>query len=196
MKGVSFIFAIGGAAVGAVASYFITKNICDKEKEKDLNDIREMYEERIEKIVKTKELIKEQEKLKDELMKEIEKKDEEAKRESVEGTDYTSCFKAHKKDEKKEEIRFVTEAEAQKYSKDYELVGLTLYNDDVLIDDETENIIEDYEHLIGKVVFDNVRTMNAEEGIYILNPDRKAIYDITVIDERFNGDDYEPVHIE
>lgn len=200
MKGIAFIFAIGGAAVGAAVSYFVTKDICDKKRDADLNDIRDMYEERISKIVRSKEALKEQEVLKDKMMKEMEKQDDlnHLDAQNKVTTDYTSYFKKVKTKDNKETdgIRFITESEAQRYCKDYELIGLSLYSDDVLIDDNTENIIEDYEPWIGKDGITSIKRDNDAESIYILNPFRKEIYDVTVIDKRFNGDDYGPVEIE
>jgi hypothetical protein len=97
-------------------------------------------------------------------------------------------------------IKFITDNEAQKIldeSNEYELVGLSLYEDDVIIDDETENILEDYGFWIGDDAIENIRKSytGEERSIYILNETRKAIYDITVIEERF-GDYREPVEIE
>lgn len=204
MKGAGIIFALAGAAVGAAASYFVTKKVCDKQKDQELDDIRNMYEDRIKKIVQSKDAMKEMEALKDEMMKEMEKQDKEKKdseklaSQDANHTDYTQYFdksKAQVKEAESESIRFITEAEAQKYSKDYELIGLTLYGDDVLIDDETENIIEDFEPWIGKNGIANIRDERGE-SIYILNPSRKAVYDVTVMEERFGDEDYEPVRID
>ena len=203
MKGAGIIFALAGAAVGAAVSYFVTKKVCDKQKDQELDDIRNMYEDRIKKIVQSKDAMKEMEALKDEMMKEMEKQDQEKKEseklanQDENHTDYTQYFdksKAPVKEEPKN-IRFITEEEAHKYSKDFELIGLTLYGDDVLIDDETESIIEDFEPWIGKNGIANIRDEHGE-SIYILNPSRKAVYDVTVMEERFGDEDYEPVRID
>lgn len=190
------IFVVGVAA-GAVTSYYITKDKLNKEYEESLNGIRRSYDERVEKIHNSAEAIKLLHEKKDAIMQEIEKQVEEQKLDSektVVETDYSSISsikKEKKKAETKDPIHIITEQEAQsKATSGFEIVGLTLYEDDVLVDDETENIIEDYEPWIGVGGLNNIRN-NESEAIYILNENRKAIYDITVIDERF-GDDYDP----
>lgn len=190
------IFVVGVAA-GAAASYYFTKEKLNKEYEESLNAIRQSYDERVEKIHNSAEAIKLLHEKKDAIMQEIEKQVEEQKLESekpVVETDYSSISavkKEKKKAETKEPIHIITEQEAQsKATSGYEIVGLTLYEDDVLVDDETENIIEEYEYWIGAGGLSTIRN-NDSEAIYILNENRKAIYDITVIDERF-GDDYDP----
>ena len=191
------IFVVGVAA-GAAASYFITKDKLNKEYEESLNLIRASYDERVEKIHNSAEAIKLPHEKKDAIMQEIEKQVEEQKLDSekktVTETDYSSISaikKEKKKSETKDPIHIITEQEAQsKANSGFEIVGLTLYEDDVLVDDDTENIIEDYEPWIGVGGLNNIRN-NESEAIYILNEDRKAIYDITVIDERF-GDGYDP----
>ena len=65
-----------------------------------------------------------------------------------------------------------------------------------MIDDETENIIASSEipYWIGDGNLSEIRSKYGEESVYILNTERSAIYDITVLDERFGVDD-EPVTI-
>ena len=191
---------IAGAAVGAVASYFITKGKLNKDHETEIMDIREMYDERVEKIQHASDAIKTLHEKKAEIMHEMEEKAKENgelhENYDTEQVDYTS-FSAKKNVTKKENlnpIRVITEQEAEKFSKEYELIGLSLYDDDVLIDDESENIIEDYEPWVGVKSLSTLRT-NGDESIYILNEEREAIYDITVVDERF-GDVDELVTIE
>lgn len=189
------IFVVGVAA-GAAASYFITKDKLNKEYEESLDNIRKTYDERVEKIHNSAEAIKLLHEKKEAIMQEIEKQVEEQKLDSekTEYVDYSAVSaikKEKKKAETKDPIHIITEQEAQsKANSGFEIVGLTLYEDDVLVDDDTENIIEDYEPWIGVGGLNNIRN-NESEAIYILNEERKAIYDITVIDERF-GDGYDP----
>lgn len=197
MKGASALIFIAGAAVGAVVSYFVTKKAEEKRYEQDLTDIRNMYDERVKKIEQSRENLDEMNKKKAEIMQDIEKKVEQEKLKNPEGefTDYSSISRYNKKKpEITEPIKLITEAEVQQYAKDYELIGMSLYDDDVLIDDETENIFKEYDHLIGDQDFDELRRNSVDGGVYILNAERKAIYDITIMDERF-GDDYEPIEI-
>lgn len=196
MKGMSIIFGLAGAAIGAAVSYFVTKSTCEKKYEQQFNDIRDMYEERIEKVKADKVEIHAVEDAKAAIMQNLEEKvnAEKLQNQNSEYVDYTSAFKKSEPavdDEDIREIKFITESEAQKYSKDYELVGLTLYDDDVLIDDETENIIASSEipYWIGDGNLSEIRNKYGEESVYILNTERSAIYDITVLDERFGVDD-------
>ena len=196
MKGMSIIFGLAGAAIGAAVSYFVTKSTCEKKYEQQFNDIRDMYEERIEKVKADKVEIHAVEDAKAAIMQNLEEKvnAEKLQNQNSEYIDYTSAFKKSEPavdDEDIRGIKFITESEAQKYSKDYELVGLTLYDDDVLIDDETENIIANSEipYWIGDGNLSEIRNKYGEESVYILNTERSAIYDITVLDERFGVDD-------
>lgn len=197
MKGAGALIFIAGAAIGAVASYFITKKNEEKKYNDSLVDIRNMYDERVKKIEQSRENLDEMNKKKAEIMQDIEKKveQEKLKNPETEFTDYSSISRYNKKKpEITEPIKLITEAEVQQYAKDYELIGMSLYDDDVLIDDETENIFKEYDHLIGDQDFDELRRNSVDGGVYILNTERKAIYDITIMDERF-GDDYEPIEI-
>ena len=188
---------IAGAAVGAVASFFITKEKLNKDHEEETEALRQMYNERVDKIQNASDAIKTLHEKKAAIMQDIEaqvKKEEEEK--SAGETDYSAISnnkKKHKEEKKLEPIRVISEREAQKYSKEFELLGLSLYEDNVLIDDETENIIEDFEPWVGVSSLSDLRAVG-DESIYILNEERKAIYDITVVDERF-GDADEPFTI-
>jgi myosin heavy subunit len=171
-----------------------------EKKSEEVNDIREMYNERIRNIEKARTEIDTMNEKKEEIAKEVEKKAEEDPISNSENfVDYSAISKKGKKSKKgNSPIKIISESEAQQYSKDYELIGLSLYEDDVLIDDETENIISPSEmtYWIGENGIENIRnSFESNGGTYILNETRKAIYDITLLDERF-GDDYEPVTIE
>ena len=201
MKGLHVIVAIASAGIGAAVTYFVTKKYYEDKFSTEVEEIRQMYNERVDDILKSRAAVDEMNKKKAEMMQELEKKVEQQQLENPEGEmiDYAGITKKKKKKEEKpnDPIKFITEAEAQQYSKEYELVGLTLYEDNVLTDDETENIIasEEMKYWIGENGIEGIRnTFGNNEGVYILNEDRKAIYDITVMDERF-GDDYEPVTI-
>ena len=201
MKGMSIIFGLAGAGIGAAVSYFVTKKICAKQYEQQFNDIRVMYEERINKIVADKVEVHAVEDAKAAIMQNLEEKvkAEKLQNQNSEYVDYTSAYKKTEiiaEEDEPHGIKFITESEAQKYSKEYELLGLTLYDDDVLIDDETENIIANSEipYFIGEGNLSAVRERYGEESVYILNTEKGAIYDITVMDERFGVDD-EPVTI-
>lgn len=202
MKGTAFIFGAAGAIIGATASYFITKKICQKEAEQQYNDIRAMYEERIGKIMTQKITVESDEEKKAEMMRQLEEKveAEKASEQNTDYVDYTSNFKKSVNAQEEElfkGIKFITEAEAQKYSKEYELLGLTLYEDDVLIDDETENIIDgsEIEYWIGAGNIPEIRSKCEDAPVYILNTMKKAVFDITVMGEKFGQDEYEPVTI-
>ena len=194
MKGINILFFIGGAAVGAVASYIFTKNNCSRDVDAQIDEIRNMYEERVKNIENSRRELDKMNEKKAEMMRDLEEKVKKEE-ESVEmNTDYNSISKSKPKQDAKT-IKIVTDAEAQNYTKNsFELIGLTLYSDDVLTDDETENIIEDYADWIGINGIEDIRESDTGEGVYILNEERKAVYDITVIDERF-GDDDDPITI-
>lgn len=195
MKGINFIFFAVGATFGAVASYIVSKNKFESEMDQQIEELRLMYDERVAKIESSRKALDEMNEKKAEMMRDLEKKVEEEQQANV-ATDYNSISKPKKKVAKPgESIKFITDVEAQHYTADdYELIGLSLYEDDILIDDETENIIQDYEDWIGVNGIDDIRKSADGDGVYILNEERKAIYDITVIDERF-GDDDELVQI-
>jgi len=194
MKGINILFFIGGAAVGAVASYIFTKDKCAKDVDAQIDEIRKMYEERVKNIENSRRELDKMNEKKAEMMRDLEEKVKKEE-ESIEmNTDYNSISKSKPKQDAKT-IKIVTDAEAQNYTKNgLELIGLTLYSDDVLTDDETENIIEDYADWIGINGIEDIRESDTGEGVYILNEERKAVYDITVIDERF-GDDDDPITI-
>jgi uncharacterized membrane protein YgaE (UPF0421/DUF939 family) len=194
MKGINILFFIGGAAVGAVASYIFTKDKYAKDVDAQIDEIRDMYEKRVKNIENSRRELDKMNEKKAEMMRDLEEKVKKEE-ESVEmNTDYNSISKSKPKQNTKT-IKIVTDAEAQNYTKNgLELIGLTLYSDDVLTDDETENIIEDYADWIGINGIEDIRESDTGEGVYILNEERKAVYDITVIDERF-GDDDDPITI-
>lgn len=197
-----FLIFVAGAAAGAVASFFVTKKKLNSEHEEEINSLREMYDERVDKIQHSADAIKALKEKKDAIMHDMEQKAKEAEKvmspapAPTTTIDYSAISARKKPEAEKVEdpIRIVTEQEAQKYSKDYELIGLSLYEDNVLIDDETENIIEDFGPWVGVSSLSELRN-SGDESVYILNEGRKAIYDITVLDERF-GDVDEPFTIE
>ena len=198
----NFLIFIAGAAAGAVASYFITKNKLNNEHLSEIEEIREMYDERINKIKDVSEVFKKQYAQKEEILNNLEEKaktenEKDDKKVVVKDNDHFVDYsgistKKLKQDKPKEPVRIITENEAGNYTgKGYDLVGMSLYTDDVLIDDETENIIEDCESWVGATSLSDIRENgDSERSVYILNEDRKMVVDITVIDERF-GDDYE-----
>ena len=191
MKAINFLFAAAGAGIGSAVTYFVLKKKLD-EKDKEIIDIRSSFRSRVKEIENERATIDSAAKKKAEMIADLEKKTEDKLPDQY--VDYSSITKkAPVKSDNP--IRFIAESEAQKYSKDFELIGLSLYSDNVLIDDETDNIIEEYEYWIGKDGIDTIRNMDKGEPIYILNEYRKTVYDVTVLDERF-GDDYEPVTIE
>ena len=202
MKNVLIFLA--GVAAGAAASYFVTKKKCSAEADAILDDIQQTYNERLEKINKQHAQIEEMSRKKDEMMKEIEKQDAEAKTEdnpdnSTEYTDYSAIYKpAKKEDDSKSPIRVITEAEEENYVNDkgFDMRGLSVYKDGVVIDDETEEIVKDYESLLGNGCVGMIfRDYHDGETLCILNEDKNTVYDITVSEERF-GDDDEPGEIE
>lgn len=199
MKGIYILCAAAGAGIGSAVTYFIMRKKL-KAKNQEVIDIRTDYRNQLKEIQNSRKALDDMNQKKHEMMVELENKVNEEKlapRISEEViTDYNAITKTKPVKKNNNPIKFISDAEAQKYSKDYELVGLTLYEDNVLIDDETENIVAEYEYWIGPDGIDNIRKSYVEgENIYILNETRKAIYDINVIDERF-GDVYEPVEIE
>lgn len=202
MKGTAFIFGVAGVAIGAIASHFITKSICQKQREQEFNDIRNGYEERIAKIQSERIDVEALNERKEELMHQLEEKVEAEKFEDQRAgyTDYTASFKktvVEQEENVASGIKFITEAEAQKYLKDNALVGFTLYSDDVLISDESEEEVPSAEipYMFGDDGIAGIRANHRDDSeIYILNSERGEIYDIAVMDERF-GDDYEPVKI-
>lgn len=202
----NFLIFVAGAAVGAVASYFVVKNKLNNEHQAEIDELREMYDERISKIQNISEVFKKQYAKKEEILNDLEEK---AKAENVNVVkkeekkvvvkdndhfvDYSGISTAKLKQESpKDPVRIITENEASSYtSKGYDLVGMSLYTDDVLIDDETEKIIEDCESWVGAASLSDIRENgDSERSVYILNEDRKMIVDITVVNERF-GDDYD-----
>ena len=200
-KGIYIIFTAVGAGIGSAVTYFIMNKKL-KDKDQEVVDIRANYREKLKEMQESRKAVEDMCQKKDEIMNELEKKVNDKKLESKQPENYTDYSSISKKKTVKAStpnpIKFITDNEAQKIldeSNEYELVGLSLYDDDVIIDDETENILEDYGFWIGDDAIDNIRKSYTGDSIYILNENRKAIYDITVIEERF-GDYREPVEIE
>lgn len=195
MKGTAFIFGLAGAVIGAVASHFITKSICQKQHDQEFNDIRAGYEERIAKIQSERIDVEAVNERKAELMHELEEKVEAEKLENQNDgyVDYTASFKKTVTEQEKrleEGTKFITEAEAQKYLKDNVLVGFTLYSDDVLTSDETYDEVSSDEipFMFGDEGIAGIRANAKDDSeVYILNSERGEIYDITVLEERYNG---------
>ena len=197
MKGTAFIFGVAGAAIGAIASHFITKNICQKQREQEFNDIRNGYEERIAKIQSERIDVEALNERKEELMHELEEKVEAEKLEDQrEGyTDYTASFKKTVVEQEtalKEGIKYITQAEAQKYLQDGDavLVGCSLYSDDVIISDESYDEIpnEEIPFMFGDSGISGIRSnQKGDEEVYILNSERGEIYDVTVLEERYGA---------
>ena len=195
----AFIF-LAGVVAGAVAAYFYTDNKCKKDTESMIEDLRETYNERVDKIEKQYAQIQEMGKQKDAIMEEIEKQDAEKKAEEtpvdpkakLEYTEYSSIYKPDvKAEEPKSPIRIITEAEEENYVNDkgFDMVGLSVYADGVVIDDETEEIVTNYESMLGNGCVDMIfKSYEDGEQLCILNEDRNTVYDITVSEERFGGD--------
>lgn len=197
------IFAVG-ATVGAVASYFITKNKISKQNESEITELRTMYDDRIKKIQEKADMadiFRAQYNKKEEILRDLEKQvaKTEKKEEKVvvkdndHFVDYSAISSKKKSEEKPlDRVRIITDSEANAYTKNkgYDLIGFSLYSDDVLIDDGTDNIIEDYEPWVGATSLSDIRENgDSEGGIYILNEDRMAVIDITVMNERFGDGD-------
>jgi hypothetical protein len=202
-KGICVIFATVGAGIGSAVTYFIMNKKL-KDKDQEVVDIRANYREKLKEMQESRKAVEDMSQKKDEIMNELEKKVNDKKLEPKQPENYTDYSSISKKKTVKTStpnpIKFITDNEAQKIldeSNEYELVGLSLYEDNVIIDDETDNILEDYGFWIGDDAIDNIRKSytGEERSIYILNETSKAIYDITVIEERF-GDYREPVEIE
>ena len=196
------IFAVG-ATVGAVASYFITKNKISKQNEAEIAELRSMYDERMDKIQKKADMadiFRAQYNKKDEILKDLEEKvaktekreDKVVVKDNDHFVDYSAISSKKSEEKPLDRVRIITDSEANAYTKNkgYDLIGFSLYSDDVLIDDGTDNIIEDYEPWVGATSLSDIRENgDSEGGIYILNEDRMAVIDITVMNERFGDGD-------
>lgn len=200
-KSICIIFAAVGAGIGSAVTYFVMNNKL-KKRDQEIVDIRSDYRNQLKEIQNSRKAVDEMNQKKADMMKQLEDKVNEEKlqpkKETTDYVDYNSISKKKTTKSTTNPIKFITDNEAQKMleeGKEYELVGLSLYDDDVIIDDETENIVEDFGFWIGDDAIDNIRKSYTGDSIYILNENRKAIYDITVIEERF-GDYREPVEIE
>ena len=205
MKGTAFIFGVAGAVIGAVTSHFITKSICQKKRDQEFNDIRNDYEDRIAKIQSERIDVEALNERKEALMHELEEKvaAEKLEQQGSNYTDYAAVFKKTVTAQEKaleDGIRVITLAEAQDRLKDNVLVGFTLYSDDVLISDESENgeevPSEEIPYMFGDDGIPGIREkVKGSSEIYVLNTERGEIYDIAVIEERFGGVNDEPVTI-
>jgi hypothetical protein len=199
-KGIYIIFTAVGAGIGSAVTYFVMNNKL-KKRDQEIVDIRSDYRNQLKEIQNSRKAVDEMNQKKAEMMEKLEEKVNEEKirpKNEADYVDYNSVSKKKTIKSTTNPIKFITDNEAQKMleeGKEYELVGLSLYDDDVIIDDETENIVEDFGFWIGDDAIDNIRKSYTGDSIYILNENRKAIYDITVIEERF-GDYREPVEIE
>lgn len=199
-KGICIIFAAVGAGIGSAVTYVVMNNKL-KKRDQEIVDIRTSYRNQLKEIQNSRKAVEDMNQKKAEMMEKLEEKVNEEKlqpKTTTDFVDYNSISKKKAVKTSSNPIKFITDNEAQKIldeSNEYTLVGLSLYDDDVIIDDGTENIVEDYGFWIGDDAIDSIRKSYTGENIYILNENRKEVFDISVVDGKF-GDYREPIEIE
>lgn len=154
-----FIFAIG-AAVGAVASYFATKRLCDIRKQAEIESVKEVFSKRA---------------------AAREKPDLSEFAEVVEREGYSAQTNEEKPTPKvKGKVPYVISPDEFAEDEDYEKISLTYYADGVLVDEEDD--VVDVSIIGGEDILNEFGAFE-EDAVYVRNDERKADYEI-LEDER------------
>lgn len=187
-KGLYFVL---GAAIGSAITWYITKTICDEQKQEEINQIKEVWsfrkeEPKAEESEKSEEPIKEvYDNPRQAAMDNANKPNimEYTKRVQKEGyINYSD--KDMKSDDvgiTKPKIQYIPEpyaipGEEFGLDDDFDTVSLTLYSDDILADDDDE-IVEDVEEKVG-AEFREYFGKYDDEVVWIRNEKLKVEYEI------------------
>lgn len=157
---------VAGGVIGSIATYFLVNNKLKKEYEKrandDINQMREYYNEQINKEIPEKEQVAEEEKG-EELFNPKELK------EKVDEFGYSG----------EEEEMYTPEiiAPEESWERDYPTISLTFYEGDGILSDDRGKIIKNAKELVGDD-FTNHFGEYEEDCVYVLNEKHKVYYEI------------------
>lgn len=180
MKGLYFM---AGLFIGAVGAYYFTKNKYEKEKEEEIESIRELYKraceptERIEKLYKADEPVK---------AKIPEEKKEDYKEFSnvLNHHGYVNESRDFKsKAEESDHPYVISQDEFGEFS-DYEQIELIFYADGALTDDEGELVDDDIEDMIGSEYEEYFNNRDVD-AVYVRNDERQVDYEIIRNDDKY-----------
>lgn len=160
------IFAVGAAAGSAVA-YVLTKNKYERIAQEEINDIRKMYQERLDNLKEAEETVKEN-------LDALQRASDSA-RECLSKIDKMADTVGEPV--KRNRPLLIDYSEFGE-DEDYEKVTLMYYKDKVLATDDTDEIIEDADERVG---LENLKAFDGqyeEDAIYIRNDERKTYYEI------------------
>ena len=189
-KKIIFSF-IGGAGIGAAVSWYVTKKICDEQKEKEIEDVKNVYSNlKKSPVENSEETIPEE-------------KTYEGEKPPI--TDYASVLQntgyippnaplrpgaPEKKKKRKKGLEFITENEFGE-NEEYDLITLTYYANDVLCDDLDEPIEDRY-----AVVPHGFETrFRDNDAVYVVNRRHKAYYEILKDESDYDSSEH-PTRIE
>lgn len=206
MKNIAIFLA--GVAVGGVAGYFIGKIRTEKKVKKTWNkNIKEEYDpERLKKYAKTEE---EEKPEREEKEKVRELRNQEKKEGNTHKTDYTSFYqkKGPNEDTVDESVEGEDgpeiDLEADEYHEknkhrkpklismedfgnlpaSYECENLWYYPEEDVLKDEDDNVIEDYQRILGDCLQKFGFDRNEEEEIIVQNFELDTAYDIVKVFE-------------
>ena len=157
------IFA-AGAAIGTGVTYVLTKKKYERIAQEEITDIRKMYQDRMDNLREAEETVREN-------LDALQKASDSAR----------ECLsKIDKKVEQVDEKKRPTLIDYSEFGEDenYEKVTLMFYRDKVLATDDTDEIIENVDEIVGEEnlkAFDNAYE---EDAIYIRNDERQTYYEI------------------
>lgn len=156
IKGI-FIFVLG-TAVGAAASYFLTKRVCYERKQEEIESVKEAFSKRA---------------------AAREKPDLSEFKEVIKSEGYSSVIESAEK-RIDEGAPYVISPNEFAIDEDYDKISLTYFADGVLADDE--NNVVDFS-IVGGEGYHNEFLELKEDAVYIRNEDKQADYEI-LADER------------
>lgn len=198
--GISFVVGLAG---GGLSAFFYCKNFYKTKADQEIQDMAEYYARMNKKEGKKHDRPEDKKEGNDEIREDVkEEKDAgiQANYEEIsdiyknkteaDHTAYNDFFdsnsskrtsnkKSTSRKKKKDVIRVVDDSYWENTPKGYDTKFMIYYEaDNVLYDEETEQVAENVDILIGSP--DNLDTDTPEEPIYILNDNLKVLYHITV----------------
>lgn len=174
---------VGGAAVGATASWLLLKTKYEQYAQEEIDSVKEIYSKKAETVsepdpIEDEELEKEIEQMAKDKMEEIINK---------EGyTGYSDIKKSSvvKKAEVKDDVEkpYVISPDEFDELDDYNTISLTYYADKQVVDDVREVVIENVDEIIGLA---NLETFGdyEDDSVFVRNDKLKTDYEI-LLDER------------
>lgn len=174
MKGLYFM---AGLLIGAAGAYYFTKNKYEKEKEEEIESIRELYKKVNEKEEKTPEPVKNK-------IPEEKKEDYKEFSNVLNRHGYVNESRDFKsKAEESDHPYVISQDEFGEFS-DYEQIELIFYADGALTDDEGELVDDDIEDMIG-TEYEECFNNRDVDAVYVRNDERQVDYEIIRNDDKY-----------